>query len=146
MSTLKGDAAHARKVNVELTMAAARAMLATLVPQLAPNQKFRFIFCSGRYSEWDQKRTLYFLAESRKIKGQVEQGLCKLADENPDNFETYILRPAGLLDENSPAIKKAFIGGLGFGIETSQVAKVMVKLATEGGGERIIENEGLIKM
>lgn len=111
----------------------------------SPTGKFRFVFCSGKFTEWDQDKTLLFLSDSRRIKGQVEKGLSDIADAHPDNFEVFLLRPSGFLGPETPAIKKMF-APLYDAVTTEQVGKAMMRVGIEGGSERIIENDVLKKM
>lgn len=120
-------------------------MLQHLADKTRSGKKFRFVFCSGKYSEWDPKKPLLFLSDSRRYKGEVEKGLCDLADANKDKFETWILRPSGFLPPNAPLPKK-LVGNLYGAIGTNQVGKTMVKVACEGWKDRIIENDVLLKM
>lgn len=62
------DVEACRKANVDYTLAAANAFMSTLAPQLPSGQKFRFVFCSGKFSEWDQEKSLAFMQDSRRIK------------------------------------------------------------------------------
>ena len=62
------DVESCRKANVDYTLAAANSFLSALAPQLPAGKKFRFVFCSGKYAEWDQEKTVAFLADSRRIK------------------------------------------------------------------------------
>lgn len=133
-----------RKVSVDYTLAAANAMRESLASK-TPNGKFRFVFCSGKFTEWDQDKTLLFLSDSRKIKGQVEKGLCDIADAHPEQFETFILRPSGFIGPDTPSTKKVF-APLYDAVSTDQVGKAMVKVGLEGAKERIIENDVLKKM
>ncbi|PNP44114.1 hypothetical protein TGAM01_v203344 [Trichoderma gamsii] len=145
VNQFNNDKELCRKVGVEYTLAAANAMLDHLADKVPSGKKFRFVFCSGKYSEWNQKRPLLFMADSRRIKGEVEKGLCDLADANPDKFETWILRPSGFIEPNA-SISKRLVGGLYGAITTTQVGKAMVKVACEGWKDRIIENNALLKM
>ncbi|KAM0451207.1 hypothetical protein ACHAPV_010053 [Trichoderma viride] len=145
VNQFNNDKELCRKVGVEYTLAAANAMLDHLADKVPSGKKFRFVFCSGKYSEWNQKRPLLFMADSRRIKGEVEKGLCDLADANPDKFETWILRPSGFIEPNA-SISKRLAGGLYGAITTAQVGKAMVKVACEGWKDRIIENNALLKM
>lgn len=65
------DEALARRVGAEYTLAAARAMLEHFAKPLAAQgsgKKFCFVYCSGYLAEWDQKKRLWFMSETRKIK------------------------------------------------------------------------------
>lgn len=139
-----GNKEKCRQANVDFTLAGANAMREKLAAK-APNGKFRFVFCSGKFAEWDQDKTLLFMSDSRKIKGFVEKSLGDLADAHPDTFEAWMLQPSGFLENDAPAWKKA-IGGLYGAIPTSQVGKAMVKVGVEGWKDRIISNDVMLKM
>ncbi|KAL7794387.1 hypothetical protein V8C37DRAFT_401410 [Trichoderma ceciliae] len=145
VNQFNNDKELCRKVGVEFTLTAANAMLKYLADKVPDGKKFRFVFCSCKYSEWNQKRPLLFLADSRRIKGEVEKGLCDLADANPDKFETWILRPSAFIEPNAP-FSKRLVGHLNGAITTTQVGKTMVKVACEAWKDRIIENDALLKM
>jgi hypothetical protein len=53
---------------VDYTLAAAKAFLAGLATQLPTGRKFRFVFCSGKYAEWDDEKQLSFISDTRHIK------------------------------------------------------------------------------
>jgi hypothetical protein len=55
-------------VQVDFALAAARSFLETLVPALPEGKTFRFVFCSGKFAEWDQKKPLHFMADTRRVK------------------------------------------------------------------------------
>lgn len=124
-------------------------MAAALSPQTVSatggRRTFRFVFCSGMWSEWDQSRTLYFLEDSRKIKGEIERALTELAGANAETFEVWIARPSGLIGADAGLHKRVF-GPLYGGIGTEQLGRGMIRLAVEGWKERIVENGDLLKM
>jgi hypothetical protein len=140
----------ARKVGVEYTLAGAKAMHVHLSssPPLPEGKKFHFVFCSGMLAEWDQSRKLYFLEDTRKIKGAIEKALCELADEDAakgGNFQVWIARPSGLIAPNA-GVHKKLMSPLYGGIGTEQVGRAMIKAATGGWKARIVENGDLLKM
>lgn len=53
---------------MDYTLAAAKAFIDVLAPQLPTGQKFRFLFCSGRWAEMDEKKNMRMLADTRRIK------------------------------------------------------------------------------
>lgn len=57
-----------KKVQVDYTLAAAKAFLEHLAPQLPEGKQFRFVFCSGKFAEWDQTKPLHFMADTRRVK------------------------------------------------------------------------------
>jgi hypothetical protein len=68
------DLETAWRVQRDYPIAAFKAFASKLAPPLEKeNKKFRFVFLSGALAEWDQRKTLYFLSDSRKLK--VSHGL-----------------------------------------------------------------------
>lgn len=67
------DAETYKKVQVDYTLAAARSFLEKLVPSLPEGRQFRFVFCSGKFAEWDQKKALHFMADTRHVKVRTWQ-------------------------------------------------------------------------
>lgn len=145
VETLNHDKVYCRKVNVEFTFSFAKALDTHILPTLPAGKTFRFIFCSGSGAEWDQNKTLLFMSDTRKIKGEIEMRLCELADAE-DRFETFILRPMELHDDDTSRLRKIYMGALGLSIETSEVAKAMVKIALDGTSKRILENAEIPKI
>ncbi|AEO70686.1 2a86ad49-089b-42fc-a9e4-0e5b924ad9f8 [Thermothielavioides terrestris] len=140
------DVETARKVHVEYTQAAAKAFLGHLVPQLPEGKQFRFVFCSGALAEWDQQKPLYFMADTRRIKGETERGLCEIADgDATKRFAVYCARPSGILPADAGVARK-LSGRLFNAIGVDQLAKAMVRILLEGYKERIIENSELQKL
>lgn len=136
----------ARRVGVEYTCAGGKAMRDRLAAKVPEGNRFRFVFCSGMMAEWDQDKWLLFMADTRKIKGSVERGLCELADENKDtNFEVWIARPSYLIPPEASSVKR-FLSSFVSGISTLQVGRAMVRMGVEGWGERIVSTETLQKM
>ncbi|KAI0019478.1 hypothetical protein F4780DRAFT_447686 [Xylariomycetidae sp. FL0641] len=138
------DVETARKVSVDYTLAAAQAFRAHLAPRLPAGRKFRFLFCSGKFAEWDDKKRLSFMNDTRRIKGAVEKGLCDLADTNKD-LDVVIVRPGGILAKDAGPLKAAPLKLVGF-IPVERLAKAMVRLVVEGHESRIVEAEVLTKM
>ncbi|CAG9983280.1 unnamed protein product [Clonostachys byssicola] len=126
-----------RKVSVDFTLAAARAFKQRLAPALADNQRFRFVFCSGMLAEWDQQKSLLFMADSRHVKGQVEKGLCDLADKD-GRFDVFCPRPSGVLPSNVSTLGK-LTGKLYGAIQVQDLAKALVYIALNGAEKQIIE-------
>lgn len=133
-----------RKVNVTFTLAAAKAMQEAIAEH-SPTGKLRFVFCSGLYTEWDQDKKLYFLNDSRKIKGEVEKGLSDIADAHPDRFEAFFLRPGGFMEPDAGIVKRA-LGTLYVTTPTPQLGKALVKVAMNGWKDRTIENPEILGM
>ncbi|KAI1417905.1 hypothetical protein F5Y13DRAFT_150023 [Hypoxylon sp. FL1857] len=139
------DVETARKVSVDYTLAAAKAFVDELAPKLPESQKFRFVFCSGQFAEWDQEKNLKMLADTRKIKGQVEKGLCDLADTNKERFEVWAVRPSGILKKHAGLINLLTANALCF-IEVDRLARAMLRIVVNGHKDRIIEARELLKI
>ncbi|KAK4192865.1 hypothetical protein QBC35DRAFT_483622 [Podospora australis] len=131
-----------KKVQVDYPVAAARAFQQSLVPE---GQDFKFVFCSGKYAEWDQQKPLYFMSDTRRVKGQVEKALSALADA-AKNFKVFIARPSGILGPSTPGLMSTVAGKLYDAIEVDKLAKAFVRIALEGHETRIVESAELIKL
>jgi nucleoside-diphosphate-sugar epimerase len=141
-----GDKDLCRRVGVEYTLSAANAMLLRLTDAVPRGRKFRFVFLSGKYAEWDQTRSLLFLADTRRIKGEVEKALCTLAEAHGGGvFEAWILRPSGLLPPDASPWAR-LVGRLYGGMATPRLARVLVRVALDGAAETIMENNVLLRM
>ncbi|CAH0034781.1 unnamed protein product [Clonostachys rhizophaga] len=129
-----------RKVSVDYTLAAARAFKQHLAPALPGGQRFRFVFCSGMLAEWDQQKSLLFMADTRLVKslqGQVEKGLCDLADKD-SRFDSFCPRPSGILPLTVGTLGK-LAGKLYGAIQVQDLAKALVHIALNGAEKQIIE-------
>ncbi|KAF4453891.1 hypothetical protein FALBO_15915 [Fusarium albosuccineum] len=134
-----------RNVQFNYTISGAKLMINYLAPQLAPRVKFRFVFCSGKLAEWDQEQSLYFLADTRKGKGEVEKQLCGLADDDKNQFEVWCARPSAILPSEAGLLSR-LSGRLYDAILAHDLAIALVNVALEGHSERIIESGELAKI
>ena len=142
---MNNDKVYCRQVNVEFTMSFAKALNAHVKPTIPAGKSFRFVFCSGSLSEWDPNKKLMFLEDSRKIKGEIEKNLCEMADAE-DRFESFILRPMELHDEDTGMLRRWYMRPIGFSIETAEVGRAMAAIALDGTEKRILENADIIKL
>ncbi len=62
------DLATAKKVNINYTIAAAKAFAEHLMPELGPGKTFRFVLCGGAWAETDPNKWIFPLRETRLIK------------------------------------------------------------------------------
>lgn len=111
----------------------------------SPTGKIRFVFCSGQYAVWDQDKKLYFLSDTRKVKGAAEKGLSDMADTYPNQFETFLLRPGGFIEPDANIAKK-MLGYLYDSVPTPQLGKALVKVAMDGWKDRVLENPAILSM
>ena len=59
-----------RKVQVDFTIAAAKAFAQAFGPT-SEGKPFGFVFCSGKFSEWDQTKRVAFLQDTRRMKVRI---------------------------------------------------------------------------
>jgi hypothetical protein len=142
---LNNSKAALRHVNVDLPLAAARALSQHIAPKAPAGHRFNFVFCSSKSRS---TTSLLSLGDPRKPKSEAEKGLCEIADANPETFSAWILRPGGIIIAPDAAPKKRrLVGGRSSaGVDIAQMAKVCVKVAVEGYKDRIIDNDTLLKM
>ncbi|KAK3393426.1 hypothetical protein B0H63DRAFT_498621 [Podospora didyma] len=140
-----------KRVQVDYLLAAADAFLKHLAPQIPAGTEFRFVFCSGKYAEWDEKKPLCFMTDTRRMKGEAEQGLCEIDDTRGDeagenrHFTVNIVRPSGVLPAGAGLAQK-LVGKLYGAIDVDHLARAMVRIALDGHEERIIENDVLLAL
>lgn len=96
-------------------------------------------------AEWDQDKKLYFMEDSRKIKGLAEKSLSNLADESPETLEVYYLEPSGFIDEKAGPVTK-MVAPLYGGISEVQVGKALAKVALDGYKTRLVTNSEMQKL
>ncbi|KAJ5102402.1 hypothetical protein NUU61_004624 [Penicillium alfredii] len=125
------DDETARRVSVEYTLAAARAL------QETAQKKIRFVYCSGGGAEKDQNKPLWFMQEYRRIRGQVENDLLAFAHDHA-SFEPYILRPGMVLSREVNL--RSLVFSLGPSVKVDTLAAVMVDLALKGAERTMWEN------
>lgn len=127
-----------RKISVDYLLAAANAFVTYLAPSLPSGQPFHFTFTSGKDAEWDQEKSLMFMEETRRVKGQWEKGLAELQDRSGNDFQAWFMRPSVILPADSGCMAKG-TGKLYGGVPVEDLAEAMVKVALHGHQERIIE-------
>ncbi|KAJ4316252.1 hypothetical protein N0V84_007962 [Fusarium piperis] len=144
---LNNDKASLHHVNVELPLAAAKAMSERIATRLPPGRKFSFVFCSNKSADRHSSKPLSFLGDPRKPRTEAEKALCEVADSHPDVFNTWILRPASITTADAAPKKRRLVGSRSStGVDVPQMAKAYVKVACEGWKDRIIDNDTLLKM
>ncbi|CAJ0550564.1 Ff.00g104940.m01.CDS01 [Fusarium sp. VM40] len=141
---LNNSKAALHHVNVDLPLAAARALREHIAPKAPAGHKFNFVFCSSK----SRSTSLLSLGDPRKPKSEAEKGLCEIADASPETFSAWILRPGGIVTAPDAAPKKRrLVGGRSSAsVDIAQMAKVCVKVAVEGYKDRIIDNDTLLKL
>lgn len=132
------DIETCRNVSVEYTKTAIMAF-----SQLSSaNKPFRFVFMSGFLSSRDQTKSLWFLGEGRRLKGQAENLLLEANEKR--SFDGYVLRPASVLPKET-SIRKV-IQGLALSVGVCELSAAAVGLAIHGGEKRLLENTDLVEM
>eukprot|EP00026_Physarum_polycephalum_P013293 Phypoly_transcript_13678.p1 GENE.Phypoly_transcript_13678~~Phypoly_transcript_13678.p1 ORF type:complete len:236 (+),score=24.25 Phypoly_transcript_13678:42-710(+) len=133
---------EATKVTYTYATAAARAF-SSLGTKDRP---FTFLYLSGRYADQEEKQDLWFLKDTRHLKGRTEKALTDFANENP-SFRLRIFRPGGILPFESVGwllgamLSNTFIGNL-------QLSKAMADTAFQNEDAPVIifENNELVKI
>ncbi|KAL2841685.1 hypothetical protein BJY01DRAFT_236289 [Aspergillus pseudoustus] len=153
-----------RKVNHEYTLAAVNAFAripsasSTSLSSTSPasrgerDKPFRFIYCSGAAAVRDQEKTLWFMGDIRRIRGQTESALLAYHSHNQsqdpkgDNtrittrrrIDTSIVRPAMIIAKEWWTLH-SMLFSLGPSIRVDRLARVMLELAVVaavGGDDR----------
>jgi len=137
------NAATARKVQVTYAVSFAEALRdAGVVPM-------NFVFCSGAWAERQQDKELWYLEESRKIKGEAEAGLASIS-EGLAGFQTYSMRLGGVTPATvSGNLSSSLLSWSGPMVRVEQVAHVFIEIALNGAGaagagKSIFENADIV--
>ncbi|MCJ1384761.1 hypothetical protein MMC17_007879 [Xylographa soralifera] len=134
----------ARTVNVEYTHAAAHFFATNVAPALSPTgRKFRFVYCSGWRTENDLEKPLWWMQDSRRVKGEAENELFALAKENEGVFEVLVLRPAGILPRGRTL--RGMLLMLGPAVKVEAVGTMMVEMAINGCEKKTLENGEIVR-
>ncbi|KAF4975930.1 hypothetical protein FZEAL_7347 [Fusarium zealandicum] len=143
---VSSDKASLHHVNVELPLAAARAMSERIAGKTAQGTKFKFIYCSNKNADRHSSKSLLFLGDPRRPRSEAEKGLCEIADANPETFSACILRPNGIVTPDTPKKRRLVGSRSSSGVEVPQMANAFVRVACEGCKDRVVDNDALLKM
>ncbi|KAK4553143.1 hypothetical protein LTR86_009870 [Recurvomyces mirabilis] len=141
-----GTPTSGREVHVDFTFAAADTFIENLVPDLRKEcKRFRFVYVSGVLCEKDQSRSLWFLAQARKMRGGVETALVDLERQNDGRFQAMSVRPSGIHRAYTSLALRAVLPLVpsGWHIQVEEFAAAMVEMAVKGDGGHFIENHVL---
>lgn len=108
-----------------------------IMPQLGPGKKFRFVYTSGGAIPYLDSNFLFFLGPARKLRGDMDRSVVKLAEDNRDIWESYIARPWFVVPER-PAI--ANVLGENSYIPIPVLGAAMVDAAMNGCEKAYMDN------
>lgn len=129
-----------RKINFGYAIATAR-MFAN-----SWTKPFRFVYLSGALPEKDPEKRLWFLAENRRMRGELENALLQLGEEKQSKrFEVYIARP-GFVQPKGTVAKSWLISLVAKVITDGDLAACIVDVAVHGHTETLLENDTLISL
>jgi hypothetical protein len=127
-------------------LAAAKAFIDHLCPILEQKGKsFHFVYCSGQGAETDQNRTLWIMSDTRKVKGAAETGLWRLEPLNVDTFHVDVLRPGGIVPDDSVMLKTV-VGMFIPVVTVSTIARALVKVCLDSPGGGTFENKSIVRL
>ncbi|KAG9562197.1 hypothetical protein KCU61_g8089, partial [Aureobasidium melanogenum] len=143
---------EAQRVNIALPQTAAETFSSSLAPSSSEISQtkntrgiaFRFIYMSCHGAEQNPFASLWWSADSRKMKGAAEKGLFELADSRtPGSFECYSLRLGKVLAGGQSIYNLVTMGG-SQSIADTLVARCALNTVLDGRtkeeGGRILEN------
>lgn len=127
-----------RKINYEYALATAR-----IFAGFEHSKDFRFVYLSGALPEKNMEKRLWFLADNRKMRGELENSLLSLDSESRGRgFRVFIARP-GFVQPQGAVFRTWLIGTIANAIMIQDLAVAMVHLALEGDEETLVENKQL---
>ncbi|KAL2812001.1 hypothetical protein BJX63DRAFT_397865 [Aspergillus granulosus] len=135
------DELHTRRVCIEYTAAAAPVFQRALTESGSDGRPFRFVYISGAGVERDQNRSLWYMGNFRRLRGEGENVLFAHAEANPGAFEAYAMRP-GLVPSSDGTIRDR-IWSLFPSVRKELLAKAMIDIALKGHAENTISNQAI---
>ena len=132
------------KVSVDYTMTAADVFIKSLAPQLDKGRRFRFVYLSGMVSVRDLGSRCWFWEDTRKIKGEVENGLVERGEQHRATIETYMVKPGGVLTKEDTLFTRMMVVNKSRCIRVNELAAAMMDTALNGGKIQIMENDVLV--
>ncbi|KAK3644009.1 hypothetical protein LTR56_009861 [Elasticomyces elasticus] len=138
-----------RKINLEFALATATLFAERFAWRPGGEDAttaFRFVYLSGALVEKDQSRSLWFLAGNRKMRGELENELLKLADANlAKGFEVVIARP-GFVQPDNAVVRSRIVGMVAKTITREELARAMLGVAMSGSKDEVLENSALLDL
>jgi nucleoside-diphosphate-sugar epimerase len=130
-----------RKINFEYALATLRIFVELTKGKKSPT---RFVYLSGALVEKDPNKTLWFVQENRRMRGELENALLKLDQEatSSSGSRIYIVRP-GFVQPQGAVIRTWVIGKIANAILLEDLAVAMVDVALSGSGGISVENREL---
>jgi len=130
-----------RKANLDTTLAGAKAFATSLPPRPDSKKPLRFVYVSGMLAVRDQKKTLWFGQEGRRLRGQIENELLELQNQHSDGFATFVVRPGMVLSKERTVMNA--VASMGPSIKVDELAAAILNIALTGDGAQIVENDVL---
>jgi hypothetical protein len=135
-----------RRINFDFAIGIAQSFSATVLTTSTKTAstrrgKFKFVYLSGALPEKDQTKRLWFLADNRRMRGQLENELLRLDSETRPSrhFEVYIARP-GFVQPEGALLRDLVVGMLANSIMLHRLAAAMLQVAMDGRPGPIVEN------
>jgi nucleoside-diphosphate-sugar epimerase len=129
-----------RKINFEYATSTAK-MFASIPHTVG--SPFRFIYLSGALPEKNPEKRIWFLADNRKMRGELENQLLRLhEDHRASGFSVSIARP-GFVQPKGANVRGWLISIVANAIMLDDIGSAMVHLAIQKDEGVILENESL---
>lgn len=141
LGTSTGD----RTVDIEYPLTFIRAMKT----RASASTEFRYIQLSGAFTEppprpGEQERSLWFFANGRRVRGEMEAKILDTTVEDPQRpFTVYLVKPGGVFKQSAAFFQK-WIFGSSLSIQINDLARVMLDLAINGNTQRVFSNQEII--
>lgn len=121
-------------------MTAVNTFLTSIVPQLAQDKKFRFVYTSGGLVPYLDSNALFFLGPKRKLRGDLDRDLLRIESENAPRWESYVIRPWQVTDQAPTNKMTQWIFGENTWIYRKELGAAMLDAAMNGCDQRVLDN------
>ena len=95
-------------------------------------------------SERDTEKKFWYGQDTRKIKGEVENGLIECGTQHQDVIQTYIVKPGWVLAKGNGFFSNIMGLSISRCIRVDELATVMMDTALKGSNSQTIENDSLV--
>ncbi|KAK5119740.1 hypothetical protein LTR85_007316 [Meristemomyces frigidus] len=132
-----GSRLAGREVHVDYTLAAVDAFAAHLAMKVGKRGRFCFVYLSGAMTEKDQKKSLWLLSDTRKMRGGIETALADFERAQAGMWESVVVRPSYVTQGESAVLIYAVPTWY---IPVSELAAAVVDVLIAGNVRMYMEN------
>ncbi|KAF7309855.1 NAD(P)-bd-dom domain-containing protein [Mycena indigotica] len=119
----------------------------TILSVRSSTKPFRYVYCSGMFSERDQTKPLWKSQTVRRVKGRAESSMLDFSQlRGKAVWETYIVKPAMIIRPAGGTLKKLISNAVFGTVRVDELAAAMIELVTRGAQKDTFENAEIVQL